>query len=131
MFQIKDVILTVLSSVLLLIVYDDDEVLIDTTEKEALELRFYILFIDTSFIVMFGLRVKENESTIAVSESENIINNEVLAVYVEAVMIKDNFAAAVWTADVEVFMIKIMIEEEVRAVDIEASSMRDEIEVEV
>ena len=111
--------------------YSDDEVPVGTTEKEALEFRFYALFVDTSFIVMFDSEVEENKSTIAVLRSESIINNEVLAVHIKAVIIKDDLAAAVQAADVEMFMIKIVIKKEVKAVDIEASSIRDEIEVEV
>ena len=91
----KDVVLTVLSFILLLIVYDDDEVSVSTTEKEALEFKFHTLFVNMSFIVMSGSEVEENESTIAVLKSENIINDEILAVCIEAVVIKDDLTAAV------------------------------------
>ena len=93
--QIKDAVSTAFSFALLLIVCDDDEVSVDTTEKEAFEFRFHILFVDTSFIVMSDSEVKENKSTIAVSESKSIINDEVLTVCIEAVMIENNFTAAV------------------------------------
>ena len=131
MLQMEDMVLTALFFTLLLIVCGDDEVLIDTTEKEMFEFRFHALFVDTSFIVMFDLRVEENKSTIAVLRSGSIIDNEVLAIYIEAIMIKNNLAAAVQAADVKVFMIKTVIKEEVKAVDIEALSIRNEIEVEV
>ena len=124
-------ILTAFSFIFLLIVYSDDEVSVDTTEKEALEFRFHALFVDTSFIIMFDSKIEENESTIAILRSESIINNEVLAVYVKAVVIKDDFTAAVQAADIKAFMIKIIIKEEVKAVNIEALSIKDEIEVEV
>ena len=127
----KDTVSTAFSFALLLIVCDDDEVSVGATKKKALEFRFYTLFVDTSFIVMSDLRVKENKSTIAVLKSESIIDDEVLAVHIETVVIKNNFTAAVQAADIEAFMIEIVIREEVKAVDIEASSIKDEIEVEV
>ena len=127
----KDTVLIVLSSVLLLIVYDDDEVPVDTMRKEALEFRFHTLFIDMSFIVMSDSEVEENELMIAVLKSESVIDNEVLTVCIKVIMIKDDLAAAVQAADVEAFVIKIVIREEVRAVDVETSSMKDKIEVEV
>ena len=129
--QIKDTVLTVSFFALLSVVCDDDEVSVGATGKEVLELRFHTLFIDTSFIVMSDSEIEENESTIAVLRSKNIIDDEVLAIHIKAIVIKSNFTAAVQAADVEVFVIKIMIKEEVRAVDVEASSMRDEIEIEV
>ena len=131
MLQIRDAVSTALFFTLLLIVYDDDEVSVGTTKKEMLESKFHALFVDTSFIVMFDSEVKENKSTIAVLESENIIDSEILAVCIKTVMIKNDLATAVQAADVEVFMIKIVIRKEVKAVDVEALSMRDEIKVEV
>ena len=95
MLQIKDAVSTAFSFAFLLIVCDDDEVSVDTTEKEALELRFHALFVDMSFIVMFSSEVEKNKLMIAVLKSENIINSEVLAVYIETIVIKDNFTAAV------------------------------------
>ena len=91
----KNTVLTAFSSVFLLIVYDDDEVSVDAMKKEMLEFRFHILFINTSFIVIFDLRVKENELMITVLKSENVINDEVLAIYIKAVMMKNNLVAAV------------------------------------
>ena len=131
MLQIKDAILTALFSVLLSVVCDDDEVLIDATEKEALEFRFYALFVDTSFIVISDSEVEENKLTITVLKSGNIINDEVLTVCIKAVVIKNNLAATMQAADIEMFMIKIVIEEEVKAVDVETLSMKDKIEVKV
>ena len=130
-FQIEDVILTAFSFTLLLIVCSDDEVPVDTTKKEAFESRFHALFVDMSFIVMFGSEVKENESMIAVLRSEDIIDDEVLAVCIETVVIKNNLTAAVQAADIETFVIKVMIREEVKAVDVEALSMKDKIRVEM
>ena len=91
----KDVILTALSFIFLLIVYSDGGVPVDTMKKEALEFRFYILFVDTSFIVMSDSEVEENELTIAVLKSEDIIDDEVLTIHIKAVVIKDDLTAAV------------------------------------
>ena len=127
----RNVILTVFSFILLSVMYDDDEVSVDTMRKEIFEFRFHALFVDTSFIVMFDSEVKENELTITVLKSEDIINSEILAVHIKAIIIKDDLTAAVWTTDVKVFVIKTVIREEVKAVDVETSSIKDEIEVEV
>ena len=74
---------------------DDDEVSVNATEKEALKLRFYTLFVDMFFIVMSDLKVKKNELTIAVLKPENVIDDEILTIHIEAVVIEDDFAAAV------------------------------------
>ena len=95
MFQIEDVVLTAFSFTLLLIVCSDDEVPVGTTKKEAFESRFHALFVDMSFIVMFGSEVEENELMIAVLKSESVIDDEVLAVCIKAIVIKDDLAAAV------------------------------------
>ena len=126
-----DAVLTASSFILLLIVCGGGGVPVGATGEGALEPRFHALFVDMSFIAMSGSEVEENKSTIAVLGPGGIINDEVLAVHIEAVVIEDNLTAAVQAAGIEVFVIEAVIREEVRAVDVEALSMRDEIEVEV